>query len=57
MKYSKEWINIQEFNDIINHPDISRRDVLIISILYYCALHLSKRPPTQQVVVSKPKGY
>lgn len=42
MKYSKEWITKQEFNDIINHPDISRRDELIISCLYWCALRVSE---------------
>jgi len=42
MNYSKEWITKQEFQDIINYPDISRRDELIISILYYCALRVSE---------------
>ena len=42
MKYSKEWITKEEFNKIINHPDISRRDELIISILYWCALRVSE---------------
>ena len=42
MTYSKEWITKQEFQDIINYPDISRRNDLIISILYYCALRVSE---------------
>ncbi len=42
MKYSKEWITKEEFQDIINNPDISRRDELIISILYWCALRVSE---------------
>jgi integrase len=42
MKYSKEWITKEELDRIINNPDISRRDELIISILYYCALRVSE---------------
>ena len=33
MKYSKECLNTQEFNDIINHPDICRRGSINISHL------------------------
>jgi len=42
MKYSKEWLTKEEFQDIINNPEISRRDELIISILYWCALRVSE---------------
>jgi len=42
MKYSKEWLTKEEFNQIINHPDISRRDELVISVLYWCALRVSE---------------
>lgn len=42
MKYSKEWLTKEEFNRLIDHPDISRRDELIISILYWCALRVSE---------------
>jgi len=42
MKYSKEWNTKQEFNDIINNPEISRRDELIISVLYWCTLRVSE---------------
>ncbi len=42
MKYSKEWLTKDEFNRLVNNPGISRRDELIISILYYCALRVSE---------------
>lgn len=42
MKYSKEWLTKEEFNRLINNPELSRRDELIISILYYCALRVSE---------------
>lgn len=42
MKYSKEWRTKEEFNQLINNPELSRRDELIISILYYCALRVSE---------------
>ena len=47
MKYSKEWITKEELNRIINNPDISRRNELIISILYYCALRVSEMASLQ----------
>ncbi|MFW6129891.1 MAG: tyrosine-type recombinase/integrase [Atribacterota bacterium] len=42
MKYSKEWLTKEEFNRLVNNPAISRRDELIISVLYYCALRVSE---------------
>ncbi len=42
MKYSKEWITKEELNRMINNPGISRRNELIISILYWCALRVSE---------------
>jgi len=42
MKYSKEWLTKEEFNRLLNNPKISRRDELIISILYWCALRVSE---------------
>ncbi len=47
MKYSKEWITKEELSRIINNPEISRRDELIISILYYCALRVSEMAELQ----------
>ena len=42
MNYSKEWLTKKEFEQIVNNPEISRRDEIIISILYYCALRVSE---------------
>ena len=41
-KRSKEWLTKEEYNLLINHPHISRRDELIISLLYGCALRVSE---------------
>ena len=41
-KYSKEWLTKAETNQILNDPGISRRDELIISMLYWCALRVSE---------------
>jgi integrase/recombinase XerD len=41
-KRSKEWLTKKEFNNLINHPNIPRKDELIISLLYYCALRVSE---------------
>ncbi len=38
----KEWLTKDEYNRIINHPHISRKDDLIIQILYGCALRVSE---------------
>jgi len=41
-KYSKEWLTKAETNQILNDPGISRRDELMISMLYWCALRVSE---------------
>ena len=41
-KYSKEWLTKAEIGLILNNPAISRRDELIISMLYWCALRVSE---------------
>jgi integrase/recombinase XerD len=41
-KQSKEWVTINEYNRIINNPYIPRREELIISILYGCALRVGE---------------
>ncbi len=41
-KQSKEWLTKEEYNRIINHPHISRKDEIIISLLYSCALRVSE---------------
>ncbi len=41
-KYSKEWLTKAEIGQILNNPGISRRDELMISMLYWCALRVSE---------------
>jgi len=41
-QYSKEWLTKPEIGLILNNPAISRRDELIISMLYWCALRVSE---------------
>ncbi|MFO8146412.1 MAG: tyrosine-type recombinase/integrase [Gillisia sp.] len=41
-KRPKEWLTKKEFNQMINYPYITRREELIISMLYYCALRVSE---------------
>ncbi|MCG2725279.1 MAG: tyrosine-type recombinase/integrase [Elusimicrobia bacterium] len=41
-KYSKEWLTKAEISQILNNPGISRRDELMISMLYWCALRVSE---------------
>ena len=41
-KQSKEWVTLDEYNQIINNPYIPRREELIISILYGCALRVGE---------------
>ncbi len=33
----KTWLTKEEYNKIINDPNISRKDELMISLLYFCA--------------------
>jgi len=42
MKYSKEWLTKEEYSRLINNPNISRKDELIISLLYGCALRVGE---------------
>ena len=41
-KRSKEWLSKEEYYQIVNYPYISRRDELIISLLYFCALRIGE---------------
>ena len=41
-KQSKEWLTKEEYNRIINYPHISRKDEIIITLLYSCALRVSE---------------
>ncbi len=41
-KQSKEWLTKEEYDRIINNPYISRKDELIISLLYSCALRVTE---------------
>lgn len=41
-KRSKEWLTKDEYYQIINYPYITRRDELIISLLYLCALRIGE---------------
>ena len=41
-KQSKEWLTKEEYNRIINYPHISRKNEIIISLLYSCALRVSE---------------
>jgi integrase len=40
--YSKEWLTREEYSRLINNPAISRKDELIISLLYGCALRVGE---------------
>ena len=42
IKYSKEWLTKAEIGQILNNPAITRRDELMISMLYWCALRVSE---------------
>src|SRR3989339_1553638 len=41
-KQPKEWLTKEEFSRLINDPHIPRKDEMIISILYGCALRVSE---------------
>lgn len=41
-KRSKEWLTKEKYNRLINNPNISRKDDIIISLLYSCALRVSE---------------
>ena len=41
-KQPKEWLTKEEYNRLINDPYISRKDELIISLLYLCALRVTE---------------
>ena len=42
IKRPKEWLTKEEYNRIVNNPYIPRKDEMIISILYGCALRVSE---------------
>lgn len=42
MKYSKEWLSKEEFEQIISYPEIKSRDLLLIKICYYGALRINE---------------
>ena len=42
IKYSKEWLTKEEYSRLINNSCISRKDEIIISLLYGCALRVSE---------------
>ena len=41
-RYSKEWLTREEYSRLINNIRISRRDELVISLLYGCALRVGE---------------
>ena len=41
-KYSKEWLTKEEYSRLINSIGISRRDELVVSLLYGCALRVGE---------------
>ena len=41
-KQPKEWLTKEEYNQLINHPELPRKDDLIIQLLYGCALRVSE---------------
>jgi len=42
IRYSKEWLTKEEYSRLINNIRISRKDELIISLLYGCALRVGE---------------
>ncbi len=41
-KQPKTWLTKEEYNQLINHPFLPRKDDLIIQMLYGCALRVSE---------------
>jgi len=41
-KQPKEWLTKEEYNQLINHTDLSTKDDLIIQLLYGCALRVTE---------------
>lgn len=42
MQYSKEWLSEKEIKKILESPDISSRNILLVKITYYGALRISE---------------
>ena len=53
---SKEWLTKEEYKMLINNPHISRKDELIISILYGSALRVSELSNLKIKDIDKIKG-
>ena len=54
IKSPKEWLTKEEYNRLVNNLYISRKDEMILTILYGCALRVSELSNLNKYLVMVP---